>query len=77
MADRAITIHAVLCAAAIGCGAPARPLSSTPAAPAEPAIPAPAVPADPASWHMERVADGVHAYLGPPGVTPLVSSNST
>src|SRR5262249_23514337 len=44
--------------------------------PAGPPTRTPAVPADPASWHMERVSDGVYAYLGPPGVTPIVSGNS-
>src|SRR4051812_27605970 len=76
MIRRAIAIQALLFVAMVGCGAAARPSEAPPPPPAEPPIATPAVPADPASWHMERVADGVYAYLGPPGVTPLVSGNS-
>ena len=76
MTGRAITIHALVLGAAIGCGAAARPSAEAPPTPVEPPIATPAVPADPASWHMERIAEGVYAYLGPPGVTPIVSGNS-
>src|SRR5215813_4023004 len=76
MTGRAITIHALVFTAAIGCGTAARSTAVALPATAEPPIATPAVPADPTSWHMERVSDGVYAYLGPPGVTPLVSGNS-
>jgi glyoxylase-like metal-dependent hydrolase (beta-lactamase superfamily II) len=72
----AIAIPALVFTAAIGCGTAARPTAVAPPVVAEPPIRTPAVPADPTSWHMERIADGVYAYLGPPGVTPLVSGNS-
>src|SRR5262245_15684489 len=76
MMARAITIHALVFAVAIGCGTAARPSAESPPRPVESPIPTPAVPADPASWHMERISDGIYAYLGPPGVTPIVSGNS-
>lgn len=76
MMGRTITMQAVMFAAAIGCSAKPRPPASPPPASAGPPIPTPAVPADPASWRMARISDGIYAYLGPPGVTPLVSGNS-
>jgi glyoxylase-like metal-dependent hydrolase (beta-lactamase superfamily II) len=75
MMDRAITFHALVFAA-VGCGAAAQRSAEPQPVAAEAPIPTPAVPADPASWHMERISDGVYAYLGPPGVTPIVSGNS-
>jgi glyoxylase-like metal-dependent hydrolase (beta-lactamase superfamily II) len=64
-------------AVVIACGAPARKSTPPPSnKPAAVTIPTPRVPADPSSWRMERLADGVYAWLGPPGVTPIVSGNS-
>ena len=64
----------------IACGAPARKSTPPPpppkAAAHTDAIPMPLMPADPASWRMDRLADGVYAWIGPPGVTPIVSGNS-
>jgi cyclase len=36
----------------------------------------PPLPSDPASWRMEKVTEGVYAFIAPDGVTPIVSGNS-
>ncbi|MBI3791775.1 MAG: MBL fold metallo-hydrolase [Gemmatimonadetes bacterium] len=37
----------------------------------------PATPADTANYALVRVAAGVYAFIAPPGITPMVSGNST
>jgi glyoxylase-like metal-dependent hydrolase (beta-lactamase superfamily II) len=36
----------------------------------------PAFPEDPQAHTWEKVAEGIYAYISPPGITPLVSGNS-
>ena len=70
----ALAIACVIAWCACACGAPPKPAAKQP--PRDAAIRTPPAPADPSSWHVEQLATGVYAWLGPPGVTPIVSGNS-
>jgi len=48
------------------------------AAAAPPSLPGiPPDPSEPANYKWEKLAEGIQAFIAPPGITPMVAGNSS